>query len=175
MEFIMVGDKDPSKNTDDNIDKVDAAIKDGKDVFIMFFSNGCPPCEAAKPVWDKLNHHDDIKNKDNVVVVRIEAGLHNADNMGATITGVPTFRYIKNKKIEELTNGDIKHFINIILDKTGSKSDDKSDRKTNTTSKNSSNSSSNSIKGGRKRRRTIKRKGGRGRKNSRNTKRRRRH
>ena len=164
MEFIIVGDSDESKNTVDNTKKVDSAIEDGKHVFIMFFSNGCPPCEASKPNWDNLNGHSDIKNKENVVVARIEAGLHNADNMGATITGVPTFRYIKNKKIEELTNGETKHFIDMINERIGSNTGDKSDRKTNTASK--SNSSNSSMKGGRKRKRTMKRKKGRGGKNT---------
>ena len=194
MEFIIVGDKDASKNTSkdakESISKVNKAIDSGKHVFIMFFSNGCPPCEASKPLWDKLKGdklkgHPDIENKENVVVARIEAGLHNADNMGSTITGVPTFRYIKHKKIEELDNGDTKHFAIIINNRTGSKTDDKTDRKTNTTPKlidiSSSKrfksiGSSNSIAGGRKqkrkRKRTMKRTNGKGQKN---TKKRRRH
>jgi len=171
MEFIIVGDKDTSKDTNkdakESISKVNKAIDSGKHVFLMFFSNGCPPCEASKPNWDKLNGHPDIKNKENVVVARIEAGLHNADNMGATITGVPTFRYIKNKQIEELKNGETKHFVDIINEKAGTKSDDKTGDEKGA-SKSISNSS---MKGGRKRRRTVKRKKGRG---GKNTKRRRR-
>lgn len=198
MEFIIVGDKDTSKDTNkdakESISKVNKAIDSGKHVFLMFFSNGCPPCEASKPNWDNLNGHSDIKNKENVVVARIEAGLHNADNMGATITGVPTFRYIKNKQIEELKNGETKHFVDIINEKAGSKTGDKSDNekkhkfnnKSNLSNSSSygrfksigssnskSNSSNSSMKGGRKRRRTMKRKKGRGGKNTKKRRRRR--
>ena len=64
----IITDEDAIKRVTDNkgiskkeIERIDEYIKDGKHVFILIFMNGCGPCEATRPEWDKIEKA--LKNK----------------------------------------------------------------------------------------------------------------
>lgn len=105
MTFIIIGDNDGNKNTLGGINKLkDAIDNDDKHLFLLIFSNTCGPCMATKPIWDELEKEFNDSNK-NIVVARIEGNefdkLPFKKDMGESPSGVPSFRYIHNGKIED--------------------------------------------------------------------------
>jgi thiol-disulfide isomerase/thioredoxin len=72
----------------------------------MIFSNGCPPCEATKPIWDQLKSSF-AHNKDAVIARIVSSDFSKLQNAGTEPNGVPTFRYLHNKKVEEFSKGRI--------------------------------------------------------------------
>jgi len=105
MTFIVIGDSDSEKNTSSELSEVKKFIEENKHVFLMIFLNGCGPCEAAKPEWDKLKEKYSKSGTD-IVVARVEtSNIKNLQNAGSEPDGVPTFRHIHEDKIEEFTKG----------------------------------------------------------------------
>jgi len=103
MKFVVIGDSDAEKNTSNEKEDITEYINAKKKVFLMIYSNGCPPCEAAKPEWDKL---EERKISGDIMIARIASGLFDETmNAGAEPSGVPTFRYIHGKDVEEFTDG----------------------------------------------------------------------
>jgi hypothetical protein len=106
MVFIVIGDSDSKKNTGSpsGLASLKKAIHENKHVFLMIFSNGCPPCEATKPIWDRLK--STFAHDKNTVVARIvSSDFKQLQNAGSEPNGVPTFRYLHNKKVEEFSEG----------------------------------------------------------------------
>ena len=106
MVFIIIGDSDSKKNTGSpsGLASLKKAIHENKHVFLMIFSNGCPPCEATKPIWDRLKSTF-THNKDIVVARIVSSDFSKLQNAGSEPNGVPTFRYIHDKKVEEFSEG----------------------------------------------------------------------
>lgn len=65
-------------------------LKSSKPVAIFFYMDGCPHCEAMKPIWDALE-----KEASNVEFVAVESA-NTPSELG--ITGFPTFMKIENGK-----------------------------------------------------------------------------
>lgn len=104
MVFIVIGDSDSKKNTSSGLSGLKKAIAGNKHVFLMIFSNGCPPCEATKPIWDRLK--SSFAHDKNTVVARIvSSDFSKLQNAGSEPNGVPTFRYLHDKKVEEFSEG----------------------------------------------------------------------
>lgn len=106
MVFIVIGDSDSKKNTGSGISVLQKAIQENKHVFLMIFSNGCPPCEASKPIWDRLKSSF-AHNKDAVIARIVSSDFSKLQNAGSEPNGVPTFRYLHDKKVEEFSEGRI--------------------------------------------------------------------
>lgn len=88
-------------------------VEEGKDMFVLFYMEGCGPCNATRPEWGKLEHilKDKYKHNNNIVVVDIDQELLNEIKyIGTPISGFPTMRYIgkKGKVVEEYENSKIK-------------------------------------------------------------------
>jgi len=88
-------------------------VEEGKDMFVLFYMEGCGPCNATRPEWDKLEHilKDKYNHNNNIVVVDIDQELLNEIKyIGTPISGFPTMRYIgkKGKVVEEYENSKIK-------------------------------------------------------------------
>jgi len=121
MVFIIIGDSDSKKNTGSpsGLASLKKAIHENKHVFLMVFSNGCPPCEATKPIWDRLKSTF-AHNKDVVVARIVSSDFSKLQNAGSEPNGVPTFRYIHDKKVEEFSEGRLLDvFTNWIHSKSG--------------------------------------------------------
>lgn len=71
--------------------------------FILFYMEGCGPCNETRPEWAKLKNVMPHSNDDDVVIVAIDQTLFSKlKNAGNEPTGFPTMRYIANKgKINE--------------------------------------------------------------------------
>jgi thiol-disulfide isomerase/thioredoxin len=97
MIFIHI---DPTTNNSNIIDKY---INQGKQLFILFYMEGCGPCNATKPEWKKIKNvlENKYKNNDNVVIADIDQDtIGDIKNLKTSPLGFPTMIYITN-------NGDI--------------------------------------------------------------------
>jgi thiol-disulfide isomerase/thioredoxin len=94
MLFLHINsDKDVKK-----IETLDKLIKNNSHVFILVYMDGCGPCNATRPEWEKLENvlKEQYKNNDNVVVVDINKNfLPKLKNIGQ-VDGFPTMKYINN-------------------------------------------------------------------------------
>ena len=88
------------------IDEINKLLKNGKNVFLFVYMDGCGPCNSTIPQWDnisssdKLNDH--IKHGDDVVTLRINKDLFPLlQNMGSEPGGFPSLRHVTNKQVEE--------------------------------------------------------------------------
>jgi hypothetical protein len=83
-------------------------VEEGKQIFVIFYMEGCGPCNATRPEWKKIeNVMANLKN-DNVVIVDLDQEvLEEIENLQSKPVGYPTIRYISNKgKISEDYNGE---------------------------------------------------------------------
>jgi thiol-disulfide isomerase/thioredoxin len=83
-------------------------VEEGKQIFVIFYMEGCGPCNATRPEWKKIeNVMANLKN-DNVVIVDLDQEvLEEIENLQSKPVGYPTIRYISNKgKMSEDYNGE---------------------------------------------------------------------
>ena len=83
-------------------------VEEGKQIFVLFYMEGCGPCNMTRPEWKKIeNVMEKIKNK-NVVVVDVDQEvLEEIEYLQSNPAGYPTMRYICNKgKTSEDYNGE---------------------------------------------------------------------
>lgn len=98
MNFIVIGENQNDPREDINM--LNSEIDEGKHIFLFTYMDGCGPCNQTKPKWDSIK--DKIKNKKNVVVVRINNKLFPLlTKMGNEPAGYPSIRYVTNKGVEE--------------------------------------------------------------------------
>ena len=80
-------------------------VEQGKNIFVIFYLEGCGPCNATRPEWKKISSvlKKDITKNENILVVDIDKNLlGKVKNMGSEPKGFPTIRFIsKNGKISE--------------------------------------------------------------------------
>ena len=82
-------------------------IKNGKHVFVLFYMEGCGPCNATRPEWKKL---ENILNNesDDVVIADIDQELlSKIDGLKSQPSGFPTMRYIKGDVSEDYEDSSI--------------------------------------------------------------------
>ena len=75
-------------------------VEKGKHIFVIFYLEGCGPCNATRPEWKKIEHA--IKNKygknENIVIADVDQELlKEIKYLTAQPKGFPTIRYISNK------------------------------------------------------------------------------
>lgn len=111
--------------------KIDKFIKKGSNVFILVYMEGCGPCNATRPEWQKLESalKDQYAKNDDLVVVDVNKDyMSNIKHIG-DIDGFPTMKYIgaKGTIVEPYENSPIKKkdrtvdsFINWIENKINS-------------------------------------------------------
>ena len=92
--------------------KIDKMIKQGKQVFILVYMEGCGPCNATRPEWAKLESalKTQYAKNDNLVVVDIDKDYASSIKHIGNIDGFPTMKYFCNngKTIETYENSSIK-------------------------------------------------------------------
>ena len=93
------------------IDTLDNLIKNNSDVFILIYMDGCGPCNATRPEWNKLEHvlKEQYEKKDNLVIVDFNKNFLPKLKSIGSIDGFPAMKYIKNngKDIETYENSSI--------------------------------------------------------------------
>lgn len=101
MIFLHI-DSASSKNTK----LFNKYMKDGKHIFVLFYMEGCGPCNATRPEWKKIENvlSNSYKNRDDIVVVDIEQDLiKDLSNIKKQPMGFPNMQYISKNgdEIEE--------------------------------------------------------------------------
>jgi thiol-disulfide isomerase/thioredoxin len=100
-------------------------------VFILFYMEGCGPCNATRPEWSKIENvlSKDFLNRDDIVIVSMDHELANdLKNLATQPSSFPTMRFMKNagKTVENYEDSNIENkdrtidsFIEWIKAKTG--------------------------------------------------------
>ena len=127
MNFIVIGENQNDPQQD--IDMLNRELDDGKHIFLFTYLDGCGPCKQTTPKWDSMK--DKIKNKNDVVVVRLNSKLFPLlKKMVSEPAGYPSIRYVSKNGVEEYedcTGSGVKDrstesFLRWIQHKTGSSS-----------------------------------------------------
>jgi len=91
-----------------NIEKFKHGIRDGKHVFVLFYMNGCGPCNDTKPKWyafEERNGNKNSKNSKNSDIIITDLEMNDLDSMNDIIgeqpSGFPTMRYYKGSSFED--------------------------------------------------------------------------
>jgi len=101
MVFLSINSKNyniKDKNGKTPIDQLNSLLhNDNNNVFILFYMDGCGPCNATRPEWEKLkNVLKHTKNKNDVVIVDIDHVLSDKLTGVKEPSAFPTMRYITN-------------------------------------------------------------------------------
>jgi thiol-disulfide isomerase/thioredoxin len=106
MVYLEINKKNYESGNPNLIDKLNKHLthKDDK-IFILYFMEGCGPCNATRPEWSKLKNvlSNNFLNRDDIVIVSIDKDLAGKlKNIGKEPNSFPTIRFIKNTgKINE--------------------------------------------------------------------------
>ncbi len=100
MVYLQINKKNYMSGHPNLIDKLNKHLtrKDDK-IFILFYMEGCGPCNATRPEWSKLKNvlSNDFLNRDDIVVVSIDHELvGKLKNIGNEPNSFPTIRYMTN-------------------------------------------------------------------------------
>lgn len=105
MVYLEINKKNYKRNPN-LIKKINSHLtnKDNK-LFILFFMEGCPPCNETRPEWSKLQNvlSEDFLKKPDIAVVSIDKDLFGKlKHMKRELNGFPTMRFITDSgNIEE--------------------------------------------------------------------------
>jgi thiol-disulfide isomerase/thioredoxin len=67
-------------------------------VFLLIYMEGCGPCNAVRPEWEKLkNVLKNYSNNENIVIMDIDKDIVDKINYLQKPTSFPTIKYITNK------------------------------------------------------------------------------
>jgi hypothetical protein len=109
MIFLHI---DPSTNNTSLLDKY---IEEGKDIFVLVYMEGCGPCNATRPEWEKIKKkyksNNDGNDDDNIVIADVsQECLNDIKTITPDIAGFPTMLFISNggKVLENYEDSSIK-------------------------------------------------------------------
>ena len=125
-------------------------VEQGKHIFVIFYLEGCGPCNATRPEWKKIENvlKDKYNKNDNIVIADVDQELlKEIKYLTSQPKGFPTIRYITDKG---KTSEDYEDCPDL--------NDDEKDRKVDSFVKWINSKINNSITGSRKKRKTNKRK-----------------
>jgi len=98
-------------NSNKDVNKIDKLIKAGKDVFILVYMDGCGPCNATRPEWNKIESalKSQYARNHKLVVVDVNKNFLSSIKHLGEIEGFPTLKYIGNngKIIETYENSSV--------------------------------------------------------------------
>ena len=95
MEFLHIN------SSNDNAQKFDKMVNDGKHVFVLIYMEGCGPCNATRPEWTKIENilgqpQQKIKYP-GVVIADVDQIVCNNIKHISSLSGFPTMRYISDR------------------------------------------------------------------------------
>jgi len=99
------------ENDKDTLNKLDDFLG-GKKVFILIYMNGCGPCNATRPEWEKLENvlTKEFINRDDIAIVDINTKLtENLKHIKEQPKSFPTMRYYENKKYENYEDSNVEN------------------------------------------------------------------
>jgi thiol-disulfide isomerase/thioredoxin len=99
-------------NSEKDVSNIDKMIKQGKDVFILVYMEGCGPCNATRPEWAKIESALKVQyaKNDKLVVVDVNKDVMSSIKHIGKVDGFPTMKYIGNygKMVESYENSSVK-------------------------------------------------------------------
>ena len=99
------------ENDEDALKKLDGFLRDKK-VFILIYMEGCGPCNATRPEWEKLENvlTKEFINRNDIAIVDINTKLtDNLKYIKEQPKSFPTMRYYENKKYENYEDSNIEN------------------------------------------------------------------
>jgi thiol-disulfide isomerase/thioredoxin len=88
---------DPSSENEE-IDNFNKLLKDDKDLFVLFYLEGCGPCNATRPEWDKIKNVLKDKYDDTIIIADIDQSVMDKfKNLNIQPNGFPAIYHINNK------------------------------------------------------------------------------
>jgi thiol-disulfide isomerase/thioredoxin len=97
MVYLEINRKNYGNGLIDKLNKY-LSYKDAK-VFILFYMEGCGPCNETRPEWSKLKNvlSNDFLNKEDIVIVSIDKDLYSKlKNADKEPMSFPTIRFMTN-------------------------------------------------------------------------------
>jgi thiol-disulfide isomerase/thioredoxin len=94
MIFLHINSKDG------NIEELNKFLEQGKQIFILFYMEGCGPCNATRPEWKKIENilKSKYNNQPNIVVADVDQELlSKIPLLKKQPSGFPTMYYISDK------------------------------------------------------------------------------
>jgi thiol-disulfide isomerase/thioredoxin len=106
MVYLQINKKNYASGKSNLIDKLNKHLTHRDDkIFILFYMEGCGPCNATRPEWSKLKNvlSNHFLNRDDIVIGAIDKDLAGKlKNIGNEPNSFPTIRYMTNQgKINE--------------------------------------------------------------------------
>jgi len=99
-------------NSEKDVGNIDKMIKQGKDVFVLVYMEGCGPCNATRPEWTKIESalREQYAKNDKLVVIDINKDFLSSIKYIGKVDGFPTMKYIGNygKTVETYENSSVK-------------------------------------------------------------------
>jgi len=161
MVFLHINPKNYEEKNESGktkIEQLNGYITDkNKKIFILFYMEGCGPCNQTRPEWNKIENilkaDKDLKDRDDIIVVNIDQVLSDKVKNSKSPAGFPTMRFmtdggniVENYEDSEMSEEDKNRTIDSFVKWIKLKS-----------SKVSKNGERSSMKGGKKRKTTKKR------------------
>jgi thiol-disulfide isomerase/thioredoxin len=83
-------------------------LNQGKPIFVLFYMEGCGPCNATRPEWAKLENilKDKYRNNDFIVADIDQELISQIPNM-VSPSGFPSMKYIKGSQVEDYEDSSI--------------------------------------------------------------------
>lgn len=93
---------DPTTNNTHELNKY---VDQGKDSFMLYYMEGCGPCNATRPEWKKIRNvlENKYKNNNNLLIADVDQDcLKDIHHQPISPVGFPTMVYLnKNKNVHE--------------------------------------------------------------------------
>ena len=110
MVYLEINKKNASGKSKD-IEKANKYLS-GKNNhnFVLFYMEGCGPCNATRPEWSKLKNvlSDAFLNRPDIMILAIDKDFSGKlKHIGSEPNGFPTMRYIKDDINENYEDSDI--------------------------------------------------------------------
>jgi hypothetical protein len=84
-----------------DMEDINNHLASDKPAFVLLYMEGCGPCGATRPEWNKMGKK--YTNNDNIGVFDIEMrhmDKVNHPNLTSGVTGFPTMKYVKSNNCE---------------------------------------------------------------------------
>ena len=98
MKFLHVNP------TTKNTNLFNKYIKQGKNIFVLFYLEGCGPCNATRPEWNKIKNvlSEKYKNNDSIVIADVDQSvMKELLFIKNEPKGFPSMRFISKKGNED--------------------------------------------------------------------------
>lgn len=101
MVYLEINKKNHASGNPNLIDQLNKHLGNNDDkVFILFYMEGCGPCNATRPEWSKLQNilSNDFLKRGDIGIVAIDHELAGKlNNIGSEPNSFPTIRYVTKK------------------------------------------------------------------------------